>query len=100
MFVAFTPARKTLAAMDAGGFHQEFSEAWRDLGFSCRNLIKKPWAFIRVPYMNPTILGLYAQGFLIRFLHSGWSSGLGFRALLTLRVLAFFTFALTVRIWG
>ena len=24
----------------------------------CRNLIKKPWAFIRVPYMNPTILGL------------------------------------------
>ena len=22
------------------------------------NLIKKPWAFIRVPYMNPTILGL------------------------------------------
>ena len=34
-----------------------------------RNLIKKPWAFMRVPYMNPTILGLYAQGFLIRFLH-------------------------------
>ena len=21
----------------------------------CRNLIKKPWAFIRVPYMKPTI---------------------------------------------
>ena len=34
-----------------------------------RNLIKKPWAFIRVPYMNPTILEVYAQGFLIRFLH-------------------------------
>ena len=34
----------------------------------CRSLIKKPGAFIRVPYMNPTILGLKAQGFLIRFL--------------------------------
>ena len=22
-----------------------------------RNLTKKPWAFIRVPYLNPTILG-------------------------------------------
>ena len=31
--------------------------------------MKKPWAFIRVPFMNPTILGLEAQGFLIRFLH-------------------------------
>ena len=29
-------------------------------------LIKIPWAFIWVPYMNPTILGLYAQGFLVR----------------------------------
>ena len=27
-------------------------------GWYCRNLIKKPWAFIGVPYMNPTILGL------------------------------------------
>ena len=24
----------------------------------CRNLIKKPWAFIRFPYMNPSILGV------------------------------------------
>ena len=22
---------------------------------SCRNLIKKPWAFIKAPYMNPTV---------------------------------------------
>ena len=29
-----------------------------DLGITCRNLIKKPWVFIRVPYMNPNILGL------------------------------------------
>ena len=35
----------------------------------CRNMIKKPWAFIRVPYISPTILGLQARGFLIRFLH-------------------------------
>ena len=35
----------------------------------CRNLIKKPWAFIRVPYMNPISWVLEAQGFLIRFLH-------------------------------
>ena len=26
--------------------------------------IKKPWAFIGAPCMNPTILGLWAQGFL------------------------------------
>ena len=42
------------------------------LGFrvpSCRNLFKKPWAFIRVPYMNPTMLGLNAESFFIRFLH-------------------------------
>ena len=30
-----------------------------------RNLIKKPWVFMRVPYTN--ILGLWGQGFLIRF---------------------------------
>ena len=30
----------------------------------CRNLIKKPWAFIWVPYMNPTILGVIGPGFL------------------------------------
>ena len=30
----------------------------------CRNLIKKPWAFTRVPYMNPTILGVIEPGFL------------------------------------
>ena len=30
----------------------------------CRNLIKKPWAFIRVPFMNPTILGVIGPGFL------------------------------------
>ena len=30
----------------------------------CRNLIKKPWAFIRVPCMNPTILGVIGPGFL------------------------------------
>ena len=28
------------------------------LRVSCRNLITKPWAFIRVPYMNPTVLVL------------------------------------------
>ena len=33
------------------------------------NKIKKLWALIRVPYMNPSILGLSAPGFLIRFLH-------------------------------
>ena len=27
-------------------------------GAQCRNLIEKPWAFIRGPYMNPTISGL------------------------------------------
>ena len=27
-------------------------------------LIKKPWAFIRVPYMNPTILGVLGPRFL------------------------------------
>ena len=48
--------------------------------------MKQPWAFIRIPYMNPTVLGLYAQGFLIRFLHytpacdlQGWFRGLGLR---------------------
>ena len=53
-----------------------FSETpkWRvrglGLGFGaragqlCRNLIKKPWALIRVPYMNPTILGGIGPGFL------------------------------------
>ena len=34
----------------------------------CRNLIKKPWAFIRVPYMNPTILGLRNPGSLLGLL--------------------------------
>ena len=34
---------------DFGGNHR--------LG-QCRNLIEKPWGFIRVPFMNPTILGL------------------------------------------
>ena len=36
------------------------SIGFQGLGFraQCRNLIKKPWAFIKVPYMNPTILGL------------------------------------------
>ena len=32
------------------------------------NLIKKPWVFIRFPYMNPNSLGLQGQGFFIRFL--------------------------------
>ena len=31
---------------------------------SCRNLIQKPWVFIRVPYMNPTIWGVMGPGFL------------------------------------
>ena len=31
---------------------------------SGRNLIKQPWAFIGVPYMNPTILGVIDPGFL------------------------------------
>ena len=26
-----------------------------------RNLIEKPWAFIRAPYMNPNILGFLNQ---------------------------------------
>ena len=30
----------------------------------CRNLIKKPWVLVRVPYMNPTILGVIGAGFL------------------------------------
>ena len=29
-----------------------------------RNLIEKPWAFIRAPYMNPNILGVIGPGFL------------------------------------
>ena len=44
----------------------------RDSGFNV-SLIKKPWAFIGVPCMNPTILGLWAQGSLIRFLHNLYS---------------------------
>ena len=28
------------------------------------NLSKKPWAFSRVPHMNPTILGVLGPGFL------------------------------------
>ena len=35
----------------------------------CWNLIKKPWAFLRVLNMNPNILGQKGQGVLIRFLH-------------------------------
>ena len=35
----------------------------------CRNLIKKPWAFIRVPCMNPTFLGVIGPGFLNQVLH-------------------------------
>ena len=35
-----------------------FEEIPRESHAYCRNLIKKPWAFIKVPYMNPTILGL------------------------------------------
>ena len=27
-------------------------------------MIQKPWAFIRVPYMNPTIFGVIGPGFL------------------------------------
>ena len=58
--------------------------------FQCRNLIKKPWAFIRVPYMNPTILGVIGPGFLnqvptlgveglwFRFRVRVWGSGFGF----------------------
>ena len=30
-------------------------------------MIKKPWAFIRVPYMNPTIFGVIGPGFLNRY---------------------------------
>ena len=32
--------------------------------FKVRNLIKKPWAFIRVLNMDPTILGVIGPGFL------------------------------------
>ena len=28
------------------------------------HLIKKPWAFTRVPYLNPTIFGVLSPGFL------------------------------------
>ena len=42
---------------------------WWDPLASCRNLIKRPWVFIRVLDMDPNILGSYDQGFLIRFLH-------------------------------
>ena len=37
----------------------QIGEPWHDRN-QCRNLIKKPWAFIRVPapYMYPTIWGL------------------------------------------
>ena len=38
-------------------------------GLLCRKQIKKPWAFIGDSYMSPSILGVQAQGFLIRFLH-------------------------------
>ena len=37
-------------------------------GVQCRNLIKKPWVFIWVLSMDPTILGLLSQCFLLRFL--------------------------------
>ena len=30
----------------------------------CRSLIKKPWAFIAVPHMDPTILWVTGPGFL------------------------------------
>ena len=33
-------------------------------GVQCRSLIKKPWAFIRAPHVNPTILGVIGPGFL------------------------------------
>ena len=31
---------------------------------SCRNMIKKPWVLIRVPHMNPNILGVIGPWFL------------------------------------
>ena len=31
---------------------------------TCRNLIQKLWVLIRVPYMNPNILGVIGPGFL------------------------------------
>ena len=38
--------------------------------FTARGFTSSPQgSFIWVPYVNPTILGLLAQGFLIRFLH-------------------------------
>ena len=49
-----------LAAQTRLGFRGlglKASGAWNNR-IQCRNLIKKPWAFSRVPYMNPTILGL------------------------------------------
>ena len=33
--------------------------------------MKKPWAFIRVPYMNPTVFGVIGPGFLNQVPTSG-----------------------------
>ena len=43
----------------------DLSELRFNLGPS-RNLIKKPWAFIRLPCMSPNILRVIGPGFLNR----------------------------------
>ena len=52
-----------------GGYKGCFNRALQGLcglrGY--RNLIKNPWAFIRVLYMHPADLGFQGQGVLIRF---------------------------------
>ena len=45
-----------MAGSGTAGFHLWSRESFEG-SFYCRNLMK-PWAFIRVPYMNPAILGL------------------------------------------
>ena len=45
-------------------FQHFFLSLWRDPPCQCRNLIKKPWVLIGVPYMNPNILGVIRPGFL------------------------------------
>ena len=49
----------------------------------CGSLIKKAWAFIRVPYVNPTVLGLTGPGLLNQVPALDYLDvrALGFRAL-------------------
>ena len=46
------------------GIQQRLICSCLPLPTECRNLIKKPWVFVRVPYMSPTIWGVIGPGFL------------------------------------